>query len=203
MIFQKSQMREKKVLCLIQFYTGMFILQVTWTYGLLEVALAGRCPWFWDLGNLLLKLVPGLAEVPEVWGGGRVMLVEGQGCTLAPRPGESIPDGRDENQNSGNVPASCPTCALPSPVAHFCRWYIPILNLRIREPSPLHAAMCRDRIKHDFNILFPSYNYWLHFPHLHHLARMLSCACSSWPLGLHWRCQPALQPSGHIQCMAY
>lgn len=142
------------------------------------MALAVRCPWFWDWGNLMFKLMLSLAEVPEVWGGaplepagGRVpMSVEGQGCTLARRPGEGIPDGRDQKHNSGNAPAHCPTCAPPSPVDHFCRWYIPIPNLRIRE---LHTGMCRDRIKHDFNILFPSHNYWLHFPYLYHLARML------------------------------
>lgn len=37
-------------------------------------------------------------------------------------------------------------CLLPNlrpssrPATHFCRWYIPILNLSVREPSPLHCV---------------------------------------------------------------
>lgn len=156
----------------------MFILKVRWTDGVLGVAFAVRCPWFWDLGNLMFKLMLGLAEVPKVWGGasldpagGRAMSVEGQGCTLARRPGEGIPGTRNTTL-AMLLPIAQPA-PPPSPVDHFCRWYIPIPNHRIREPSPLHTGMCRDRIKHDFNILFPSHNYWLHFPYLYHLARML------------------------------
>lgn len=197
---------------MIQFYRGMFLLKVMGTDGLLGMALVVRRLRFWDLWNLLFKLMFGLTEVPEARGGapldpaggGVPCRWKGRGALLhsAPRPGEGIPGGRDQNHNSGNAPASGPTCAPLLHTAHFCRWYIPILNLRIREPSPLHTAMCRDRIKHNFNILFPSHNYWLHFPHLHHLARMLLMClfilASRSPFKMS-----ALQPSGHIKCMAY
>lgn len=74
------------------------------------------------MGNLLFKLFLCLAEVPEVWGGPSLdpagrrvpVLVEGQGCTLAWRPGEGMSNGRDRNHDSSNATAFCPTCAPAS-----------------------------------------------------------------------------------------
>lgn len=50
-------------------------------------------------------------------------------------------------------------------------------------------------------ISFFFWTYWLHFPHLY-CPGCFSCACFPWPPGPYLRYQPALQSSGHIQCIA-
>lgn len=198
-LLEVTNERRKKILCLIQFYKGMFVLKVTWADGLLGMTLVVRCPWFWDLWNLLFKLMFGLTEVPEAWGGalldpsggGVPMSVEEWGCPL----GLSTKTRWWHPRRHGPEPQlwQC-SCLLPnlcphSPAAHFCGWYIPIPHLRIREPLPLHTAMWETEL----HIILTFYSHPITAGYISHICitwpGCFSGACLSWPPGPHSRCQ--------------
>lgn len=150
-----------------------------WIDGLLGMALALRCPWFWDLWNLLLKLMLGLTEAPESREVHlRTLLVGGT-------------NGGGQDPQLWQCCCLLPNLCPASPATHFCRWCIPILNLSIREPSPLHC------VETELNIVLMFYSHPMTTVYISHICitwpGCFSCACWTWPPSPHSR--SALQPS--------